>query len=48
MTYQDFMRIEGEDNMSVLEEIQDFIERGYTKEQISQITGYELGGIICV
>ena len=26
---------------TVLEEMQDFIDRGYTKEQISQITGYE-------
>ena len=26
---------------TILEEIQDFIDRGYTKEQISQITGYE-------
>lgn len=25
---------------TILEEIQDFIDRGYTKEQISQITGY--------
>ena len=27
--------------MTILEEIQDFIDRGYTKEQISQITGYK-------
>ena len=27
--------------MTVLEELQDFIDRGYTKEQISQITGYK-------
>ena len=27
--------------MTVLEEIQDFIDRGYTKDQISQITGYK-------
>ena len=30
--------------MSILEEIQDFIDRGYTKDQI---TGYELEGMIC-
>ena len=33
--------------MSILEEIQDFIDRGYTKYQISQITGYELEEMIC-
>ena len=33
--------------MTILEEIQDFIDRGYTKDQISQITGYELEGKIC-
>lgn len=27
--------------MTILEEMQDFIDRGYTKEQISQITGYK-------
>jgi hypothetical protein len=27
--------------MTILEELQDFIDRGYTKEQISQITGYK-------
>lgn len=27
---------------SILEEIQDFVDRGYTEEQISQITGYDL------
>ena len=27
--------------MNILEEIQDFIDRGYTKDQISQITGYK-------
>ena len=31
--------------MTVLEEMQDFIDRGYTKEQISQITGYKEGEI---
>ncbi len=33
--------------MTILAEIQDFIDRGYTKDQISQITGYELEGEIC-
>ena len=33
--------------MSILEEIQDFVDRGYTKDQISQITGYELEGETC-
>ena len=33
--------------MTISEELQDFIDRGYTKEQISQITGYELEGEIC-
>lgn len=27
--------------MTILEEIQDLIDRGYTEEQISQITGYK-------
>lgn len=27
--------------MTILEELQDFTDRGYTKEQISQITGYK-------
>ena len=27
---------------TILEEIQDLIERGYTKEQIYQITGYKV------
>ena len=27
--------------MTILEEMQDFQDRGYTKEQISQITGYK-------
>ena len=27
--------------MTILEELQDFIDRGYTKDQISQITGYK-------
>ena len=27
--------------MTILEEIQDLIDRGYTKDQISQITGYK-------
>lgn len=33
--------------MTILEELQDFIDRGYSKDQISQITGYELEGEIC-
>lgn len=33
--------------MSILEEMQDFIDRGYTQDQISQITGYELEVEIC-
>ena len=33
--------------MTILEEIQDFVDRGYTKEQISQIIGYELEVEIC-
>lgn len=28
--------------MEILEEIEDFLSRGYTKEQICQITGYNL------
>jgi hypothetical protein len=27
--------------MTILEELQSFIDRGYTKDQISQITGYK-------
>ena len=27
--------------MTILEEMQDFQDRGYTKDQISQITGYK-------
>ncbi len=31
--------------MSILEEIQDLRDRGYTDKQIAQITGYEMEGI---